>query len=164
PDTSYARVVVRDDAVELRLTFDLFTLRKMVELDTDGDQRVTRAELAQAVPVIERYLRGAVGLEIDGKPSALGDALEPVWPPEAGDALAEQDWHSAAALIAFPFRKSTPKPHEVSLLFDIFEAFGVRHTVLGSFEARNGAAEVTFTQNEPDYVFDFAYAEAGDTA
>lgn len=44
PDTSYARVIITDSALEVRLTFDIFTLQKIVELDTDRDQRVTRAQ------------------------------------------------------------------------------------------------------------------------
>ena len=45
-------------------------------------------------------------MEIDGRRADLGEALEPVWPREAGEAIAAPDWHSPASLISFPFRKA----------------------------------------------------------
>ena len=164
PDTSYARVVITDSALEVRLTFDIFTLQKIGELDTDHDLRVTRAELERAAPAIQHFLRTNVGLEIDGEPADLGEAIVPVWPKDAGDALAAGDWHSAASLIAFPFRKSVPsRPREVALTFDLFEVFGERHTILGVFEHAGSTHEVTFTQVEPDYLFDIDYAGSPDS-
>jgi hypothetical protein len=98
-------------------------------------------------------------LEIDGQPVDLGEASPPAWPKDAGEALAAADWHSVISLIAFRFRKSvsTP-PHDVALTFDVFDAFGERHTILGVFEHAGATQEVTFTQPEPDYLFDVTYS------
>src|SRR5580658_9128860 len=85
PDTSYARCLVTDDHVELRFTFDITTLLKITDADADHDQRLTRAELRAAAPAIQRFLRDHVITEIDGQRSDLGDALDPVWPREAGE-------------------------------------------------------------------------------
>ncbi|MEP6673022.1 MAG: HupE/UreJ family protein [Chthoniobacter sp.] len=158
PDTSYARCRVADDTVELRLTFDVFTLLKIVDLDANQDQRLTREELRGGTPAIQRFLRAHVLLEIDGQPADLGDALDAVWPDGAGDSLAAPDWHAAASLIAFPFRRhvSTP-PHEVALTYTFFPQFGARHTVLGVFAHGGQTQEVTFTDAEPDYLFDVSY-------
>jgi hypothetical protein len=159
PDTSYARVIITDSALEVRLTFDIFTLQKIVELDTDRDQRVTRAELERAAPAIQQLLRAHVGFELDGQPADLGEPTPPAWPKDAADALAAADWHSVVSLIAFPFRKSVASPpHEVALTFDVFETLGERHTILGVFEHAGETHEVTFTQVEPDYLYDINYA------
>jgi hypothetical protein len=164
PDTSYARVVITDSDLEVRLTFDIFTLQKVTEIDADRDQRVTRAEFERAAPAIQQFIRANVGLEIDGEPADLGEAIASVWPKDAADALAAGDWHSAASLIAFPFRKSVPSlPREVALTFDLFEVFGERHTILGVFEYAGESHEVTFTQVEPDYLFDINYAVSPDS-
>jgi energy-converting hydrogenase Eha subunit E len=109
--------------------------------------------------VLERFLREHVRLEIDGQPAPLGEAAAPEWPREAPAALAASEWHSAAALIAFAFRQALAKPaREVAILFDFFDIFGERHTVLGAFEHRGHSEEVTFTREEPDYLFDATFA------
>ena len=161
PDTSYARCLVADDRVELRLTCDVFTLLKITDLDADHDQRLTRAELRAAAPAIERFLRAHIAMELDGQRAELGTALEPVWPPGAADSIAAPDWHATASLITFPFIHPLPQPpHEVALTFTIFPQFGARHTVLGVFEHRGQTQEVTFTEAEPDYLFDTTFTAA----
>lgn len=159
PDTSYARCVVADDRVEVRLIYDVFTLLKMADLDADHDQRLTRAELQAGAPVIQRFLRDHVVVEIDGQAGDLGEALDPKWPEGGADSIAAPDWHAAASLIAFPFRRSVAAPlREVALTFTFFPQFGARHTVLGVFERNGRTQEVTFTEGEPDYLFDASYA------
>jgi hypothetical protein len=161
PDTSYARVAITAERIDLRLTYDLFTLQKITEVDADRDQRVTRDELQRAASAIERFLRAHVHLELDGQPASLGEGAPPEWPRDAGEVLAAADWHSAAALIAFPFRLPLTHPaSEIAVTFDLFETFGQRHTVLGAFEHQGRTEEVTFTQPEPDYLYDITYTDA----
>lgn len=158
PDTSYVRCVVTDDAVELRLTYDVFTLLKITNLDADQDGRLTRAELSAGTPAIQRFLREHVIVEIDGQTAELGDGLEAVWPNPNVESIPAPEWHAAESLVAFPFRHrvSTP-PHEIALTFTFFPQFGARHTVLGVFESQGKTQEVTFTEGEPDYLFDASY-------
>ena len=164
PDTSYARCVVTDDHVEVKLIYDVFTLLKIVDLDADHDGRLTRAELRAGTPDIQRFLRAHVALEIDGQATDLGEALEPVWPEGAAGPLLAPDWHAATSLIAFPFHQgvSTP-PREVALTFTFFPQLGAQHTVLGVFEHAGRTQEVTFTEAEPDYLFDASYAPTSQT-
>ncbi len=160
PDTSYARCIAADDHIDVRLTYDVFTLEKIVDLDADHDQRLTRAELKAGTPAIQRFLRDHVVVEVDGRPAALGDGLDPIWPDGAGDALSAPDWHAASSLISFPFRHrvETP-PREIALTFTFFPQLGARHVVLAVFEHGTGRTEeVTFTEAEPDYLFDTGYA------
>lgn len=160
PDTSYARCLIADDRVELRLTYDVFTLQWITAVDVNRDGRATREELRQAAPAIQRFLRERVHVEIDGQSAPLGEAADPLWPGETGEGLAAPDWHTAAGLITFPFRQSRAKPpREVALSFDFFETLTARHTVLGAFEHGTRKEEVSFTQAEPDYLFDTTYIQ-----
>ena len=161
PDTSYVRCVVTDDAVGLRLTYDVFTLLKITNLDADQDGRLTRAELRAGTPAIRRFLREHVRVEIDGQASELGEPLESVWPNPSVDPIPAPEWHAAESLIAFPFRhRVSTSPHEIALTFTFFPQLGARHTVLGVFEHRGQTQEVTFTEGEPDYLFDASYTAA----
>lgn len=161
PDTSYARCIIAADRVELRLTYDLVTLQMIALVDADGDARATRDELRRAAPAIERFLRAHVEVEIDGATADLGDAAEPLWPGETGAGLAASEWHTAAGLITFSFRHARSQPaREVALSFDFFQALTSRHSVLGSFEVGAHKEEVTFTEAEPDFLFDAAFAAA----
>jgi len=165
PDTSYARCIVSNDRVEVRLTYDIFTLQMITPVDADNDQRVTRGELHRAAPAIERFLREHVHLEIDGQEAELGIAAEPLWPGETGEGLGAADWHTAAGLITFSFRHPRAQPvREVALSFDLFQALTSRHTVLGAFEHGEQKLEVAFTEAEPDFLFDANYVAAATPA
>lgn len=158
PDTSYVRCVVAGDAVELRLTYDVFTLLKITNLDADQDGRLTRAELRAGTPAIQRFLREHVLVEIDGHAAELGEGLEAAWPNPKVESIPAPEWHAAESLIALPFRHrvSTP-PHDIALTFTFFPQLGARHTVLGVFDRQGKTQEVTFTEGEPDYLFDASY-------
>jgi len=158
PDTSYARCLVTDDHVELRLTYDVFTLLKIVDLDADHDGRLTREELRAGTPAIQRFLRDHVRLEIDGQLVDLGEGLDAVWPKGAPDTIAAPEWHAAESLIVFPFRRTVASPpHDIALTFTFFRELGAQHTVLGVFDHRGQTQEVTFTDGEPDYLYDVTY-------
>jgi hypothetical protein len=89
----------------------------------------------------------------------LGQGAPPSLPSGTGDAIAAADWHTANGLVTFPFRHSqSQRARDVTLIFDFFETVGSRHTVLGAFEYRGNTEEVTFTEAEPDFLFDTAYA------
>jgi hypothetical protein len=161
PDTSYARCLLATDGIELRLTYDVFTLQMLAPVDADGDQRITREELHRALPAIERFLRAHVHLEIDGQTTDIGEVAEPMWPGETGEGLGAADWHTAAGLITLLFRQPRTQPaREVALRFDFFQTLTSRHTVLGVFEHGAQKEEVTFTEAEPDYLFDATYVPA----
>lgn len=154
PDTSYAAVTITGDAVSFRLTYDLFTLQKVAPLDTDRDGRITREELTQGLPAIEAFIRGHVAVAINEEDADLGEPTGLVWPPEAGPAIAEADYHTANGLIHFTFHRRVPEPCESLLLtFRFAPPLGERHTVLGSFTCGSDQLEATFTRFEPDYEY-----------
>jgi hydrogenase/urease accessory protein HupE len=158
PDTSYAQVKFTDSRLSLRLTYDLFTLEKITRIDADGDGKITRDELRRATPAIEKFLRAHVQLEVNGAKAELGVLGEPGWPSGQGNAIAESDWHGADGLIHFFFTKEVIEtPQTVALAFDFFDELGPQHTVLGTFEYQGQPLEVSFTQTEPDYLFDTGF-------
>ena len=163
-DTSYARVRIHADRLEVRLTLDIFTLLRIVPaIDANGDAALSREELRRAAPAIEKFLRAHVGIKINESVSDFGEAKDPFWPLDAPDPIPAAAWHTNEALVSFGFDKPLAStPESVELLFDVFGTIGERHSVLGVFEYRGQTTEVVFTVAEPDYLFDIAYAPAAD--
>ena len=165
-DTSYARVRIFDDHLEVRLTCDIFTLQKIVsDIDANHDAALSREELRRATPAIQRFLRERVRIELDEAASDLGEAKDPFWPLDAPDPIPAAAWHTNEALVSFGFDKPLASPPKtVALMFDTFRTLGERHSVLGVFEYRGQTTEVVFTQVEPDYLFDVAFADPSSPA
>jgi hypothetical protein len=154
PDTSYARVEIAASEVKTRLTYDIFTLLSIVQLDDDANHEVSRAELTRHLPEIQEFLRQQISLWIDGdfQRDNLGQPAGFVWPPDTGDAIREADYHAATGLIIFEFRQPVARmPSEVGLQFSFFDRFTDRHTVLGVFAIPGDEYETTFTKYEPDF-------------
>jgi len=157
PDTSYARIKISPEKVETRLTYDVFTLLKIVPLDDNADGQLQRSELAAHSPQIADFLRGKIGLAVsdEDETADLGELAGFVWPPDMGEAIAGVDFHSANGLIHFDFQRIVEHPPEVvAIAFGFFEEFTNRHTILGVFECQGDKYETSFTSYE-DY---FEYA------
>ena len=158
PDTSYARLEITPKRLELKLTYDLYTLCKIIPLDDNADRRITREELEGHLSKIQKYLASAIKLEVAGLAPGLGRAVGFIWPKDAGEGVAEKDFHSAACLVAFRFeREIDDLPEDVTLTFRVFPQLGDRHSVLGKFVYLGKESEVTFNQFEPDYLFETGY-------
>lgn len=158
PDTSYARVGIGDEELQFRFTYDLFTLQKITPLDADGDGRTSREELTRQLPALHAFLRRHIAVEIDDTAADFGTPAGFVWPPDAGNTIAEADYHTASGLIHFNFRRpvSAP-PANVVLTFRFISPLSERHTILGSFDYAGEKHEVTFTRFEPDYDYVTGY-------
>jgi hypothetical protein len=118
PDTSYARVTTAEREVAFRFTYDLFTLQKITPLDADGDRRISRAELQRGLPAIHAFLKKHIAVDLDDEAADFGAPVDFVWPPEAGDAIAEADYHKANGLIHFNFRRAVADtPENLVLAF-----------------------------------------------
>ena len=156
-DTSYVRVQLSDRQVIIRLTYDLYTLQMITNLDEPGAGLITHAELQAATPILQQYLRDHVHLELNGTPTDFGTAAAPDW-PAPGDTVAQDDWHTVDGLINFTFTNNVIEPPvSAALTFDIFDQLGPAHQVLGTFEYAGQPLAVTFTQSEPDYLFETGY-------
>lgn len=158
PDTSYARVTLGQHEVRFRFTYDLFTLQKVVPLDTDRDGRTSRAELQRGLPEIHAFLRDHIAVDIDDTAADFGSPTGFIWPPDSGAAIAEPDYHTANGLIHFDFvRPLADTPENIALAFRFIAPLSDRHTVLGAFLYRGATHEVTFTRFEPDYDYVTGY-------
>ena len=158
PDTSYARVTLGEHEVTFRFTYDLFTLEKIAALDTDHDGRTTRAELQRGLPAIYAFLRRHIAVDLNDEAADFGAPAGFVWPPDAGDAIAAPDYHTANGLVHFDFvRPVTDTPENIVLAFRFIPPLSERHTVLGSFLYLGATHEVTFTRFEPDYDYVTGY-------
>ena len=160
-DTSYARVRIFADHLEVRLTCDVFTLQRIVpDLDVNRDAALSREEMRRATPAIRKFFREHVAIAVDESATDLGEAKDPFWPLDAPDPIPAAAWHTNEALVSFGFDKPLASPPKtVALLFDIFRTFGERHSVLGVFEYRGKTTEVVFTLVDPDFLFDVAFAD-----
>ena len=157
PDTSYARVEIERDQVETKLTYDVFTLLTIVPLDDNGDRQVSRAELTKHLPKIGEFLDQRIDLVVNDEDASasLGTLEEFIWPPEAGDAIPEADYHAQNGLIHFRFvRNLAEVPQTVAIWFDFFETFGERHSILGAFILDGVEDAVPFTRFEPEFTYE----------
>ena len=135
-DSSYLRARLQPDLLEVRVTFDAYTLQKIAPtLDGNRDGALSKAELAEATPMIQQFIEANVGVELDGKEAGLGTGKEPFWPLDAPDPLPGSLWHDNGGLIMFPFDLAlTTEPRSVGLIFDGFPVIVDRHRVLAVFE------------------------------
>ena len=153
PDTSYSRITITPHEVECQFIYDLNTLQRMARLDTDGDHRISRAELAAAAPAIQRFLRAHIYLDLNQREAEFAEAEPPAWPADASDAIPESDY--GQRLVTFTFRNAVLSlPEDVTITFDFFEQLGGGHTILGAFVFNGHEDEVIFTRFEPDYLYD----------
>jgi hydrogenase/urease accessory protein HupE len=158
PDTSYARVGIGESEITFRFTYDLFTLQKVAALDADRDGRISRTELQRELPAIHAFLQRHIAVDLNDAAADFGAPVNFVWPPDAGDAIAEADYHNANGLIHFNFRRAIDDtPENIVLAFRWIAPLTARHVVLGSFDYRGAAHEVTFTRLEPDYDYVTGY-------
>lgn len=158
PDTSYAKLEIGTERLELRLTYDLFTLSKITPIDDDGDHRVSKQELEGHLTQIQQFLSKSVILEIAGMTPGLGKAGDLIWPVSPDEAIHEKDFHAASSLVGLRFTREVDElPEDVTLTFKFFNRFGDRHAVLGKFVLNGVETEVSFNQFEPDFLFDTGY-------
>lgn len=159
PDTSYARFQVSRTSFEVKFTFDVTSLVRIVPtLDADRNRRLTRGELEAKSPEIVAFLRRTVAFKIDDAKTDFGEARPLAWPPDAGDAIAEKDYHAATSLISVSFAKPLAKPPaDFWVRFHFFDVLGSLHTVLGAIAQDGKEDEVLFTETEPDYLYDTSY-------
>jgi hypothetical protein len=153
PDTSYARVTITPREVLCKFTYDLLTLDRIAPLDANGDGQLSRAELETAMPVIIRFLRQRVYLDLNEREAEFADADPVTWPEKSETTIPKSEF--GQRLINITFRNPMlSAPEDVTLTFDFFEKLGEAHTVLGVFEWNGHEDEVIFTRFEPDYLYD----------
>lgn len=160
-DISHLKVKVEPRRLEFRLTFNLYTLQQFHRIDTVQDGRISKQELEAGEQPLRDYIAGHVLLTINGEDSDLGEArrMERMWPVDsAGADVLAPDY--AQRFVDFTYVKTLePVLQDVWIGFTIFNETGSLHVVQGVFEQDGRPAEVSFSQNEPEYTWSTDYPE-----
>ena len=161
-DQSEMRVRPSPHKLEIRLTFNLLTLTRFTGIDTDGDMKISMAELTAAQPRIGIYLNQHIHLEINGQKALLGSGLRfaPVWPDAAQTPpMAEIDYATRNVDVTFVQTIEGKVLEDFWLGFDIFEQTGPMQTIHGIFEQDGRIEDVTFSAQAPEYLYDTGFAD-----
>jgi hydrogenase/urease accessory protein HupE len=154
-ETSYLRARVLPGVVEVRVTFDAFSLQKIVPgIDGNADEALSKAELATATNAIQEFIEANVELDLDGTAMPLGTAREPFWPLDAPDPLPRSAWHDQGALILFPFDLPVSRaPAKVRVSLGGFATLGERHRIFAVLEETAGSQPVILSASRPAHLF-----------
>lgn len=160
-DNSQARFKVEPQRVEFRLTFNLYTLQQFHLLDTNEDGKITRQELDVAETALRDYLREHVLVTINEEDADLGtpSRMERMWPEQSagGDVMAAD---YGQRFVDFSFVKTTEQTIEKLWIgFNIFKETGELHMVQAAFEQDGKPEEVSFSRNEPEYLWETDFEE-----
>lgn len=161
-DQSEMRVRPSPHKLEIRLTFNLLTLTRFTGIDTDGDMKISMAELTAAQPRIGTYLNQHIHVEINRQKALLGSGVRfaPVWPDAAQTPpMAEIDYAARNVDVTFVQTIEGKVLEDLWLGFDIFEQTGPMQTIHGIFEQDGQIEDVTFSVQEPEYLYDTGFAE-----
>jgi hypothetical protein len=157
-DTSLLRVRVLPDKLQLEANVDLFTLNRIIKLDTDADGLVTRGELLQAAPKLEAFFREKLLLKLGGGAPSLGRAAAPEW-QSPKDTAAEGDLQSVHVNLAFE-RDLPQSARGFRLENAVFDSFGPTHNVIFAVVEGDSTQQAVLTLETPGLDYDFASPSA----
>ncbi len=160
-DQSEMRVRPKPHQLEIRLTFNILTLTRFTGIDTDGDKKISMAELTAAQPRISTYLNQHIHVEINRQKATLGSGVrfEPVWPDAAlTPPMSEIEYAARNVDVTFVQTIEGKVLEDFWLGFEIFEQTGPMQTIHGIFEQDGKIEDVPFSVQEPEYLYDTGYA------
>ena len=161
-DQSEMRVRPKPHQLEIRLTFNILTLTRFTGIDTDGDTKISIAELAAAQPRIATYLNLHIHVEINRQKAMLGSGVrfEPLWPDAAQTPpMTEPEYAARNVDVTFVQTIEGKVLEDFWLGFEIFEQTGPMQTIRGVFEQDGRIEEVPFSAQEPEYLYDTGFAD-----
>ncbi|MFZ2279954.1 MAG: hypothetical protein WAW39_19310 [Prosthecobacter sp.] len=161
-DQSEMRVRPKPHQLEIRLTFNILTLTRFTGIDTDGDRKISMAELTAAQPRIGTYLNQHIHVEINRQKAMLGSGVRfaPVWPDTAQTPpMTEIDYAARNVDVTFVQTIEGKVLEDFWLGFEIFEQTGPMQTIHGVFEQDGQIEDVTFSAQEPEYLYDTGFAD-----
>ena len=161
-DQSEMRVRPKPHQLEIRLTFNILTLTRFTGIDTDGDMKISMAELTAAQPRIATYLNQHIHVEINRQKAMLGSGVRfaPVWPDAAQTPpMAEIEYAARNVDVTFVQTIEGKVLEDFWLGFEIFEQTGPMQTIHGVFEQDGQIEDVTFSVQEPEYLYDTGFAD-----
>lgn len=161
-DQSEMRVRPKPHQLEIRLTFNILTLTRFTGIDTDGDMKISMTELTAAQPRIGTYLNQHIHMEINRQKAMLGSSVRfaPVWPDAAQTPpMTEIDYAARNVDVTFVQTIEGKVLEDFWLGFEIFEQTGPMQTIHGVFEQDGQIEDVTFSVQEPEYLYDTGFAD-----
>ncbi|MDP1587810.1 MAG: hypothetical protein Q8M07_08720 [Prosthecobacter sp.] len=161
-DESSLRMKIEPHRLETRLTFNLFTLTRFVKIDSDGDTKISMAELTAAQPGIVDYLNRHVLLLINQQKTQLGTqaGFEWLWPNAMkSPPMTELEYALRNADVTFVHEFNDRPVENLWITFGIFEQTGPLQTIRGLFEQEGQVTEMPFSAQEPDFLYVTSYAD-----
>ncbi|MCX6849287.1 MAG: hypothetical protein NTY98_10235 [Verrucomicrobia bacterium] len=161
-DQSEMRVRPKPHQLEIRLTFNILTLTRFTGIDTDGDMKISMAELTAAQPRIGTYLNQHIHVEINRQKAILGSSVRfaPLWPDAAQTPpMTEIEYAARNVDVTFTQTIEGKVLEDFWLGFAVFEQTGPMQTIHGVFEQDGQIEDVTFSVQEPEYLYDTGFAE-----
>lgn len=156
------RVRPEPHKLEIRLTFNIFTLTRFVRIDTDGDAKISMAELAAAEPVLTEYLNNHLLMEVNGQKSTLGSRarFDHLWPnSEKTEPMTEAEYAARNVDVTFTQTIEDRLLEDLWLGFEIFEQTGPLQTIRGIYEQDGQTEDVPFSVEFAEYLYDTGFAE-----
>lgn len=151
-DTSLLRIHVLADVLVVDWNADLLTLRRLADLDLDGDGKVQRRELAQAGARLDEVVRELFRLKVNGEAVDLGKATPPEWQgaEEEADVARLQEVH-----VNLHFErawKEGRKPFGISA--DVFQKLGDKHRVIAAVIQGGDSQQTVLTSEFTGLLYD----------
>lgn len=161
-DQSEMRVRPSPHQLEIRLTFNILTLVRFVQIDADGDAKISMVELETAQSAIVEYLNRHLPIEINQQKAALGRQakFEHLWPDAAKTApMTEFEYAARNVDVTFTLNIENRLLEDFWIGFEIFEQTGPMQTIRGLYEQDGQITEVPFSVQEPEYTYDTGFAD-----
>lgn len=160
-DQSEMRARPQPHQLELRFTFNILTLTRFVRIDTDGDAKISIAELDAAQPALVDYLNRHILLEINQHKSSWGTQVkfDYLWPNAAvTPPMTEFEYAARNVDVTFTVLVEGRLLEDFWIAFEIFEQTGPLQTIRGVYEQDGQVLEVPFSVQEPEYTYDTGFA------
>ncbi|MCB1209466.1 MAG: hypothetical protein KDK97_09075 [Verrucomicrobiales bacterium] len=163
-DIGHLRVDISRQQVAVRLTFNLATLQRFVEMDSDQNGSISHAELSAAIPKVEDILGKQVLISINDTDTDLGPSkpFRCVWPdPDSDVPVAE---YLGRYVDLFFLRDWTSVVEDIWIGFDFFHGPNDLLTIQGLYQQEEHTTEVEFSALEPEFLYDTGYTASEATA
>jgi hypothetical protein len=162
-DTSLLRVELGANGVAVSLNADLLVLQRVLQVDADGDQRITRQEWEQAAPRAEQWARAGVALCLAGQNAEWGPRFLGRWETEALEVPAA-DWQSVHVTLRLEGREAW-QGRRVSLSArSLLDLLGEGHRLIVSVVCGEDFQQAVLTREFPGLEYDPPAQAGADSA
>lgn len=163
-DQSRLNIRMERERIEFRYTLNLKTLARIAILDANRDGNISYDEIEKAAPAVAAFLVSNTLVTLNDEDADLGkyNKHECIWPSPTQQEITREE--AGQRYVDFHFTKSWPRGlQELWLGLQVFEQLGAEHEILATYQQRDEPdTPVSFTANEPDYIFDTGWDAAAE--